>query len=392
MGLSKINTMKNWAHANFSEPGFGIGGDFPLSPETFFQDDQVDFYGYFNLDLDSALFFDSARSALRKCICHIQNQHKTGKFLLPAYLCPAILQPFAELQVPYDFYAVDSALRVNLDSLDRQLKTGNHGVLIIHYFGFPVGEEFRQYWETKGAAELLIEDCAQALLTEENGQWIGRQADYSVTSLRKFLPVPDGAWLVSDDALPATPYGFGLHQQRFMAKRALGMLLKGEYLESEHPNRERFDRFMGLLREAEADLDASTHSGEMSEWTKRLLDRLSLESARQARRSNYRYLLQSIEELDWVQPLFATLPDNVCPLGFPIEVATPSLRDEFRSYLIENGVYTPTHWTLPDEVPADEFPEAHELAERILTIPIDQRYGEREMDYIGQLMGAFKNA
>ena len=44
--------------------------------------------------------------------------------------------------------------------------------------------------------------------------------------------------------------------------------------------------------------------------------------------------------------------------------------------LIKNKVYCPVHWILPEEIDKKEFKDSLNISERILTIPIDQKYAK----------------
>ena len=44
---------------------------------------------------------------------------------------------------------------------------------------------------------ILIEDCAHAFFGQVNGRPLGDYGDYAVASVRKFLPVFDGGYLLS---------------------------------------------------------------------------------------------------------------------------------------------------------------------------------------------------
>ena len=96
------------------------------------------------------------------------------------------------------------------------------------------------------------------------------------------------------------------------------------------------------------------------------------------RRVNYQYLLDNWPSA-LIEPLFPSLPEYVCPLGFPIRTKD---RDKLQAFFATKGIFLPVHWLRPREVSPDEFPDAAMLAEQELTVPIDQRYGLQHMDYI----------
>lgn len=90
-----------------------------------------------------------------------------------------------------------------------------------------------------------------------------------------------------------------------------------------------------------------------------------------------------------IKPIFKKLPLGVCPLGFPIIVEN---RNELKNKLIENMIYPPIHWELPDAINRRHFPLSWYISEHILTIPIDQRYTEKEMEYILKILIKYRGS
>jgi hypothetical protein len=65
----------------------------------------------------------------------------------------------------------------------------------------------------------------------------------------------------------------------------------------------------------------------------------------------------------------------------PLLFKNEKLREIYRKKLINSNIYPPIHWELPEDIPLT-FKYEHDLSKRILSIPIDQRYGLKEMGYI----------
>ncbi|HKQ30890.1 MAG TPA: aminotransferase class V-fold PLP-dependent enzyme, partial [Burkholderiales bacterium] len=96
------------------------------------------------------------------------------------------------------FYPVNRRFEPDLDALRRLCASGNARVLyVIHFCGWsqPMKELAtlaRQY------GLVLIEDCALALLSEQDGKPLGTTGQYAVYCLYKFLPIPHGGLLVQN--------------------------------------------------------------------------------------------------------------------------------------------------------------------------------------------------
>src|SRR5207245_6549749 len=67
---------------------------------------------------------------------------------------------------------------------------------LIHYVGFP-GPVQELSVACRARRLLLIEDCAQALLSNCAERPLGSFGDVAIFSIRKTLPVPDGGALVA---------------------------------------------------------------------------------------------------------------------------------------------------------------------------------------------------
>jgi len=54
--------------------------------------------------------------------------------------------------------------------------------------------------------------------------------------------------------------------------------------------------------------------------------------------------------------------------------------------LIKNQIYPPIHWRLPTELDRQDFPVPWRVSNNILTLPIDQRYDVRDMDFLADTL------
>ena len=84
-----------------------------------------------------------------------------------------------------------------------------------------------------------------------------------------------------------------------------------------------------------------------------------------------------------VDTILKTLPEDVVPLGYVINLQG---RDRLRARLASHCIFCPVHWTLPNEVDPQMFPEAALLSNTCMTIPIDQRYDTDDMVRIAEVI------
>ena len=136
----------------------------------------------------------------RACLAVIGDylvDHGIRKILLPAYLCPSILDALERCGLTYDFYLIREDLSIDLGDFSR--KAGSYGaVYIINYFGFLNSPEVRDHLKTlRKKGVLVVEDNAQAGFTDHP------TGDFVFNSLRKLVPY-DGGYLATK--LDISPY------------------------------------------------------------------------------------------------------------------------------------------------------------------------------------------
>jgi dTDP-4-amino-4,6-dideoxygalactose transaminase len=287
----------------------------------------------------------------------ILDELRPARVWLPSYLCEALPIAADRAGIAIEFYSVSSDLTCpRPDELDVGPEDA---VVVIHYFGFR--NPFAAQLSSDGRAGWVIEDASQALLTDE----IGAGGDFVIYSPRKFLGLPDGGLLLQrEEVIPADteladpPPGWWLTALSAVLKRRdfdMGLEDGGWFSDFRAAQAQQP---VGRLRMSDLSRTLLFHRTDYA-W---IIDR---------RRANYRQLADSLGSI----ALFPELPDGVVPLGFPVRLGQ---RDALRERLIAESVYPPIHWPIDGIVP-EGFESSHQLAQEILTIPCDQRYGTHEM-------------
>ena len=287
--------------------------------------------GYFELDpgggnapLPNGVLLNSGRNALR----HIVRQLKVKSIWAPEYTCPVVWDALKAERCELKFYSI------GLDMLPTVKLPRNDFILYTNYFGC-CGKKVKML-----AAEYpnLIVDCAQAY----HAQPKGRASFYSP---RKFFGVADGGIAFGVEAAAYPQDDSSARQQHLIVRKEKGA-------SAGYP----------LFQEAEESLvDAPIRA--MSVATVAALQKFDAAAAIQKRRVNFAFLH---ERLPSSFP-FALADDDV-PMVYPYMTDDATLR----SRLIAQKIYVAKYW--PGLSSA-----ANALAERIVPLPIDQRYGKTEM-------------
>jgi len=141
----------------------------------------------------------TGRSALYHLIQRLPQPH-AATVLLPAYVAEGVIQPFLTARFTVLFYRLQSDLSPMIEDLATLLDqvNGVAVIVLIHYFGFPahspeLSSVLSQYHP------VVVDDCAHApFTTTPDGRPLAKNVDLALYSLNKFLPVVDGAILISN--------------------------------------------------------------------------------------------------------------------------------------------------------------------------------------------------
>ena len=338
-----------------------IGGEFELSTATL-ADAGTATAALPTIGAAHEHWLDTGRSALAVIAAHLAATAPAAVVWLPAYCCESVRAPFARRGLPVSFYGVGS----RLDRIDAAPRPGDT-LLFVHYFGKRNLTALERAPALRAAGVRLIEDCVQAALSTG----VGQAGDHALTSWRKLLACPDGALLASRQPLELE---LDEPDEGFVSARSIGKLLRGDGAPAE--------RFLPLFEASEARLSAD-HPRALSWLSGQLLRQADLAQVALRRRANFACLLGLLRAsavLEQVRPVVEALSQGEVPLGLPVAVM-PQRRDALRRHLAGDAIFCPVHWDL-SHVNGDGFDEERALSSSMLTLPIDQRYGERDMHAI----------
>ena len=340
-------------------PHWEVGGEFHLP---------VDSPGPYHRWPEGAVWFALGRHALQALLQRLG----TRKLWLPDYFCHEVARHWAEV-AGVQLYADDP--RWPEPSWETLRPEPRDAVVAVNYFGVRTGDPWFSWRERTEC--VLVEDHAH----DPASEWANAsEADYAFSSLRKTLPVPDGAILWSPRGLPVPDQPSGGADGSELKLAA--MLLKGEYLGGGDDHLK--DRFRRLQLDGEERLAESGVSG-ASPATREALVRGVPLPWRAKRAENVARLLAALHDWEGAEPLFTEWPADAAPLGAVYVFESAAERDRVRELLREGGVYCPVHWADAAESGSERV---RDLAQRILTIPTDWRYAAADMARIASLVRA----
>jgi len=307
---------------------------------------------------------------------------KRPKIHLPSFYCTTVARALAT-DFDIGWYSdVPTESEPNLQSI--RAEPGDY-ILILNTFGLRRLSHWTR-WTEQHSAVITIEDHSHDPCSE----WAQTSsADYAFASLRKTLPLPDGGILYSPKGhLVPKPTRLSPHETA--GKRLTAMLLKNAFLSGSEIDKDVYRQLEIASNEnLESELDVAA-----SLFTRNILEVLDISGMRRQKRENIDHFLAraSNEPSSHWSPLSV---NSLAPEGVPLNmiVTCPhrQLRDSLRRYLIERKIFTAIHWLLDDKI-ASHDPLAKHLADRVLTVPIDFRYGIKDVDRVFETMLAFDDS
>ena len=306
----------------------------------------------------------TGRAALVALVRHGLRARGWRRLWVPSHFCQEVLVPLVDAGIELVAYPAP-AEQEGLPPIRVPAERGD-AVLDVNLLGLRASSILAPDWPD---GVEVIEDHTHDPLAP----WAARsEADWCVASLRKTLPLPDGAvlWSPGGHALPPLPDALPADG---VEARLAAMALKREWLRGASDDRDRYRRL---------ELDAERRLGEaapaaMSGWSEALLAGLPADEWRERRRANHRLLAAA---LDGVPGARLLRPDPAAvPFAGTLLCDTAAVRDGLRERLIAARVYPPVLWPLEPAAVQGIPPEHVAASRRVLSLPCDFRYGAADV-------------
>ncbi|MGO8862468.1 MAG: DegT/DnrJ/EryC1/StrS aminotransferase family protein [Acidimicrobiales bacterium] len=298
---------------------------------------------------------------------------------LPSYFCPEVS---AALESEFDLAWYRDLPNEQAPDLATLRPVPGDVVLAVNLFGMRDRTVWDD-WRGDHGEIILVEDHTHDPLS----LWAQRStADYAFASLRKTLPIPDGAVVWSPRALilpkPMSPPPASAQD------KLASMVLKRAYLRGADVPKEAYRK---LQRESEQALTREIDSA-ASAFTSTILCVLDIAGLRHSREANARLFLSILCESRSLsaKPLFLAWPDGNVPYNPALVFKTGDQRDKFRRHLMSKNVYCPVHWQLTLGGVHSGDRTALDLSQRIMTVPVDHRCTPEDLVRIVEIMASLE--
>lgn len=289
----------------------------------------------------------------RAAIYHAARVLGCDTVWLPYYQCDTVRIFLTKKNISVKYYHIDK--KFNPTDLQKQ---DNEAVVFVNYFG--IMSKSRMCELSKGHTNVII-DNSQAFFAEPI------EAVMSVYSARKFVGVPDGAYVIGENAQKYIDE----YEQCYSSDSSLFLLQRIEYgcegktYQSRSINEKRID---------------TEDIMKMSALTRAILDGTDYELIKNIRRENFGTACRLFNDINKIKPEIY-YDKNTIPMVYPLVVEDDSLLQK----LLGNKHFQGHWWSyLLSEMNENDF--EYWLSRYIIPITIDQRYGKDELEFLRGIM------
>lgn len=290
----------------------------------------------------------------RAAIYHAFRVSNCTAIWLPVYQCDTVREFLKLKKVNIKYYHIDS----KFNPLDLNPEK-NEAVLIVNYYGIMSYERMNKL---ASKYENVIIDNSQAFFCKPN------QTCLSVYSCRKFIGVPDGAYVIGEKCnkyLDEYEQGYSSDTSLFLLQR-IEYGCEGKAYQSRSNNEHRIDTEDIKL---------------MSKLTHTVLDGTNYDFIKEKRIENFEYACKLFDSINLINPRLYYDNSTTVPMVYPLVIEDVDLINK-----LQNNKHFQGHWWsyLLEETEVDSF--EHWISKYVIPISIDQRYGKDELDFINSVI------
>ncbi len=289
----------------------------------------------------------------RSAIWHAFRVTGAKSIWIPYYQCDTVRDTFIKKGAEVKYYHTDRDWNpIDLTPADDE------AVLFVNYYGVMSNARMR------GLASLskypIIDNC-QAFFCEPI------EGAMNVYSCRKFVGVPDGAYVIGQGAgkfLDEYPQCYSSDTAAFLLMR-IEYGCEGKGYEARSVNEHRID---------------AEDCMKMSKLTHTILDSTDYELIQRKRRENFAYAHELLGKINKLNPL-QYYDEHTIPMVYPLVVEDDTLIQKLFAAKHFQG-----HWWsyICDEHPEESF--EHWISRYVIPVTIDQRYGKEELEYLASVI------
>jgi hypothetical protein len=313
---------------------------------------------FIDLDIrDSGEYYKGKKNiarlnSARAGIYHACRLYQCSSIYIPYYLCPIVKIFLIERGIEIKPYFIND--KFEPISLDQE---NDHAFLLVNYFGIL----------SLNKMKMLANQFKNVIIDNSASFYCDPIAEcYNIYSPRKFFGVPDGCYVIGNEADKFTDQ----YEQDFSSLTATFLLKRIEFglqptYEERMKNEERINH-SGILK--------------MSELTKSLLNNIDYLNIKLKRKNNFSFANKLFRSMNKIDPT-AYIDRNSVPMVYPLVIENSYLDNKLRN----NQIFTGRWWNHVLSEVSDSSFEAW-LSKYMIPTPIDQRYNKKEIKYIQHVL------
>lgn len=279
----------------------------------------------------------------RNALAYLLEAKQIRKLWMPKFMCDSCDQVLKDHGVEVQYYSI---------GMDFHPKIEQHREDWLYVVNF-YGQLSNVYLQSLG--EKVIADNAQAYFQPP------LPGVDTLYTCRKFFGVPDGAILYTDKQLEIAEQDMSFERMHFLLGR---YERSASEFYSEYVENNRLFKNEPIKR--------------MSRLTENLLHGIDYERVQKKRTQNFSYLHEMLHARN---KLYLAVPNGA--FMYPLYIENGS---EIRKQLQNKKIFIPTLWPAVFSLCGEDELE-YDMAKNILPIPVDQRYGIEDMEYIVREIG-----
>lgn len=306
--------------------------------------------------VESVQYVQTGRQAL-SVLAAILEKEGRDTLLVPSYLCDSMIVSFTDSHWILRSYAVSEQVEISAEDLLRvaeQCDPARTAALTIAYFGKePSAAHIQAVKQLQACGIRVIEDETHRLL----GQ-LDPLGDFGIASLRKVLPVADGAYVRGVD------HEIALIDRSHSGWEAMDLKRAGAIEEA----RSVFASASAVLEAAD-----SLTPARATARTMKVIHELDYHRLRARRRANGLELRRRLRRNGHVRIVAsADLPSH---LVIQVDDAR-----RVQAELANRSIFCPIHWPVPGRMADVDWLDG------LLSLPIDHRYGPDDMARVDNVL------
>lgn len=319
---------------------------------------------------EDKLLLMSGRTAIDYALDIINKKRQIKNVYFPSYCCQSMLDPFLERNIDIDFYNVDFQEGNFIYSIDCNRSCDMF--FAMNYFGYNCNNMDYYIEKFKKHGAIIIEDSTHSWLSKRK---YNKNSDFIVASLRKWFPIISGGILINRSKKFNFKKNIELKENYLYNEfKGKAMKMKNNYINKKENIKKEI--FLEEYAKANEVLKKDYKRYKIDKKSDEILKKLDIDDIYTRRKNNAKVIYDFLRHQEKIEYIKGINFEEDCPIFVPIFLKNKDERDGLKNKLIENQIYCPNHWNIPDVV---KYNIQNNIYNRELSLICDQRYNIDEI-------------